>query len=476
MSAKRKTSSWVFRKAERHLYGIVAVALSAGFLTLFLKRLPPDAGLNLTTIQALAPLACCLAAMAIVHTCLVLSGSRSNPLLLPAVFLLSGLGVMLRYRFGLAFDVTSLSVLAYPVGLLVLLGAAILFKGNGYRILARMGGLSWLLSVLLMGALLLLGTRFRGAVFASGNLTPTELLKPLMVVFIAAWLAPHVKSVQRNRALVPEQGLGRFVLAWGLLMVLLAVQRDLGMMLMLNATLLMMIYAASANVNALITGAALVGVAGIAAYFVPHVQTRFVAWIAPWTEPTGSGWQILQALSALYSGGLLGSGFGEGQPQAIPVASSDFIYAALGEELGYIGCGLIILCYLLLWRECFIIAGSRKEPFARILAIGLVSVMAIQTVLNIGGVTKALPVTGVPLPFISHGGSNFIVAMLCIGLLLALSDDAAAKAPVMAQKTKKRRTKSRRPARKKKPKRKPSKPAPKGRSRKKPTAKKRKRS
>ncbi|MDA1045157.1 MAG: FtsW/RodA/SpoVE family cell cycle protein, partial [Verrucomicrobia bacterium] len=366
MSPKTRISSWAFRTIERHLIGIIAIALSAGFLTLFIKRLPPGAGFSLSTIPALAPLAACLGAMAITHLILVFAGSRSTPLLVPAVLLLAGLGVLLRYRSGLPFDLTSLSVLAYPAGLMVMLATAIVFKRGGTRSLAGLGWLAWAASVALMAALLLLGTRFRGAVFAGGNLTPTELLKPFMIIFIAAWLAPHLKSLQRDRAMIPPQSSGLVILAWGVLMALLAWQRDLGMMLMLNATLLLMLYAASANVNVLLTGGALVAVAGFAATFIPHVKGRFVAWLSPWEAPTGSGWQILQSLSALYSGGLLGSGLGDGDARAIPVASSDFIYASLGEELGYIGCGLVIVCNLLIWREAFHISGTRKDPFERL--------------------------------------------------------------------------------------------------------------
>ncbi len=459
MNASRQTSSWSFRSTERHMMGIIAIALSAGFLTLFIKRLPAGAGFNLETIPALAPLAVCLIAMALTHLILVFTGSRATPLLVPAVLLLSGLGVMLRYRSGQAFDLSSLSVLAYPVGLLVMLAAAILFKRGGTKALAGVSWLAWAASVALMSALLVMGTRFRGAVFASGNLTPTELLKPFMIIFIAAWLAPHIKSMQRNRSLVPQQQSGLFMLAWVILMGLLAWQRDLGMILMLNATLLMMIYAASGNINVLITGGALVVVAAFAANYIPHVKGRFVAWLSPWDAPTGSGWQILQSLSALYSGGLFGSGLGDGDSRAIPVASSDFIYASLGEELGYIGCGLVIVCYLLILREAFHISGTRKDPFERLLAAGLASLLAVQTILNIGGVTKALPVTGVPLPFISHGGSNFIVAMLCTGLLLALSDDGT-NPPLLGapkKKTKRKKKAKRRPAKKRKAKPKPRK-------------------
>jgi cell division protein FtsW (lipid II flippase) len=122
------------------------------------------------------------------------------------------------------------------------------------------------------------------------------------------------------------------------------------------------------------------------------------------------------------TGGWWGAGLGAGHPTAIPIAASDFVYAALAEEIGYVGCGLVLGIYLLFFYRGFRLADSLREPFAQSLATGLTAALALQTLLNVGGVTKALPLTGITLPFLSLGGSSLITSFLMLGLLLALSD------------------------------------------------------
>jgi cell division protein FtsW (lipid II flippase) len=147
----------------------------------------------------------------------------------------------------------------------------------------------------------------------------------------------------------------------------------------------------------------------------------------PFADETGAGWQVLQGLSALYSGGWWGSGLGAGFPHAVPIASSDFIYAAIGEELGFVGCCLLVAVYAALFAAGFSTAARAKGRFERILAAVLTALLAAQTIWNIGGVTKALPMTGIPLPFLSRGGSDLAASFVMLGLLIVLSDRARAK-------------------------------------------------
>jgi cell division protein FtsW (lipid II flippase) len=133
----------------------------------------------------------------------------------------------------------------------------------------------------------------------------------------------------------------------------------------------------------------------------------------------------------MYTGGLWGSGLGAGQPEAIPIAASDFVYAVLAEELGYVGCGLVLAVYLVFFYRGFRLADSLADPFSRSLATGLTAAFAMQTLFNLGGVTKALPLTGITLPFISHGGSSLVVSFAMLGMLMALSDGGG-KAPARA--------------------------------------------
>ncbi|MFA7160233.1 MAG: FtsW/RodA/SpoVE family cell cycle protein, partial [Kiritimatiellia bacterium] len=157
-------------------------------------------------------------------------------------------------------------------------------------------------------------------------------------------------------------------------------------------------------------------------FFSAHARVRLAAWLAPFADPTGTSWQVLQALSAMYAGGIWGVGLGGGSPQFIPIASSDFIYAVIGEELGYAGCGIVLAFFLVLIFRGYRVAGGLPVPFGRLLAAGIVTTLAFQVLLNIGGVMKALPLTGITLPLISHGGSSLLTTFLSFGLLLAISE------------------------------------------------------
>ena len=140
-------------------------------------------------------------------------------------------------------------------------------------------------------------------------------------------------------------------------------------------------------------------------------------------DPVGKGWQVLQSLSAMYTGGMWGCGLGAGAPSAVPIVSSDFIYAALGEETGWAGCALLLLAYGIFCVRSWRAAANAATPFAITLGAGLAACVAAQTLINVAGVTKALPLTGITLPFISHGGSSLVTSFCIAGLLAAISDN-----------------------------------------------------
>ncbi|MCS6772461.1 MAG: FtsW/RodA/SpoVE family cell cycle protein, partial [Kiritimatiellae bacterium] len=212
---------------------------------------------------------------------------------------------------------------------------------------------------------------------------------------------------------------------WLAPMALLVAIRDFGMIALLNSTLMCMIVLVTGRASYALAGlAALAGAAFVIWHFVPHGAGRLDVWLDPFEDPTGRGWQILQGLSAMASGGWWGAGLGAGHPTTVPIASSDFVYAALAEELGFVGCGLVLSSYLLLFHRGYRIADSLKDPFPQALATGLTTILALQTLFNIGGVTKALPLTGLTLPFISHGGSSLVTSLVMLGILLALSDSS----------------------------------------------------
>ena len=297
--------------------------------------------------------------------------------------------------------------------------AAILFRRGRHGVLAALGPLCALLAAALLGAIVFLGQRYRGAIFMPGNTNPSDIVKILLVIFAAGFIA----AWRENGRSAGLSGASAFLLLWSVPMALLVYQRDLGMLALLNAALLALLAAATGRVSYALLGLGGVAVMGALVYFFSaHGQARFAAWLAPFADPTGRSWQILQALSAMYSGGLWGLGLGRGAPGFIPIASSDFIYAVIGEELGYIGCGIALAFYLALFLRGYRIAENAPDQFGRLLAAGLATVLAFQTVLNVGGVVKALPLTGITLPLVSRGGSSFMATCLAVGLLLALSD------------------------------------------------------
>ncbi|WP_295455679.1 FtsW/RodA/SpoVE family cell cycle protein [uncultured Thiodictyon sp.] len=417
-------ASWQGRHGEREL-----LLSCIGFMALgFVLILGADAadGRRLAATDLL-PLLLYALSLAAVHLTLVLAGFRGDQVLTATVAVLSGFGLLVQVRMG-AFrgdaGTLTLGLWLVPAGLVIMTAGALILADGRYRILAR--GL-WLwagLSLLLVVVLLVTGQRFRGAVYALGFTTPTEALKVTVVLGLAAYLGRHGQALAQWRAgLPPWRALWPLLAFWAALTGLLALQRDLGMVLILGVALLVMLVSATGRIGYLVYGLlAAAGLGSLMLVFFAHGQRRIDAWLDPFQDPTGEGWQILQGLSGMYAGGLWGEGFGIGSPEYTPIAAADFIYSVIGEELGFLGCVVVVLFFLVLFQRGIALAGQGRSPFGRLLASGLTAVLAAQTVLNIGGVTKSIPLTGTTLPFISHGGASLLTAFAAIALLLAISD------------------------------------------------------
>ena len=158
-------------------------------------------------------------------------------------------------------------------------------------------------------------------------------------------------------------------------------------------------------------------------------MTRIQTWLNPWKDITGEGWQIVQSLYAIGSGGLFGSGLGQSKQKYLylPEPQNDFIFAVLAEELGYFGCIAVIILFLIfIWRG-IIIAMNARDTFGSLIAIGIVSLIGLQAIINIAVVTNTMPVTGMELPFFSYGGTAIIVNLLAVGILLNISRSSKLK-------------------------------------------------
>lgn len=380
----------------------------------------------------LVPLGIHGATLFVVWTYLKITRFGGDIVPLAAALGLAGIGIAMQMRLGSYAGASpfSMQLLAYPIGVAALLATLLAFGNGRAAALAKIGWIAYVGAIGALGAMLVLGHRYRGGIYIAGNLNPSEIVKPLMVLFLAAFLSGRRKEFSAAQVGIPmpdKTSLMIFAAAWALPMALVVLLHDLGLLVLLNAVLLIMLYAVTRRLGYILIGA--VGVTGfaiLAGRFSAHAQARFDAWSSPFADPTGKGWQILQSLTAFYSGGAWGAGLGRGAPQCVPIVTSDFIYSAFGEELGFIGCLLIIALYAVLFARGWRIAeGATGGPFGQLLGVGITAMLAVQALLNIGGVTKAIPLTGITLPFLSQGGSSLAVSLASIGLLIALSARSA---------------------------------------------------
>jgi cell division protein FtsW (lipid II flippase) len=258
------------------------------------------------------------------------------------------------------------------------------------------------------------------------------VLKVLVVVYLAGYLADRREvlgeAVTRlgPLRLPPLPYLAPLGIILGGALAVLAVQRDLGAALLLYAIGLGMLYLASGRITYVVLGAVgfLLGAYALHAA-LGIVQVRTAIWLDPWADPSGFGHQIIQALEALAAGGVTGTGLGLGMSRAIPVVHTDFVYAALVEELGLAGSAAVLAVYGILFWRGFRVAMTAGSTFPVLLSGGLVLALVVQTFVIVGGIVRLIPMTGITLPFLAHGGSSLVMSAVMVGLVARISDEAA---------------------------------------------------
>ncbi len=263
------------------------------------------------------------------------------------------------------------------------------------------------------------GGATRWIVIGPVHFAPAELVKLFIIIFTAYGL-----SRSRDKIKDFAGGLLPYIIVMGLAALLILMQPDLGTALSLAGIVIVMVFAAGARLTHL--GA--VVLAGLTAVIPlialePYRLKRLMAFLNPWADPQDTGFHIIQGLYAIGSGGLFGLGLGQSKQKFLylPENHTDFIFAIIGEELGFIGATLVILLFLLfIWRGLKIAIAS-QDPFASMLATGITAWVGVQAFMNIGVVTASLPVTGIPLPFISFGGTSLLFTMAAAGILLNIS-------------------------------------------------------
>ncbi len=263
---------------------------------------------------------------------------------------------------------------------------------------------------------------------------PGEFAKIAFALFFASYLVEKRELLSmatwpRIRPVLPDlKHLGPVMLAWGMAILVMTAQKDLGSSLLLFFLFIAMLWVATGRLAYPVGGAALFGVAAYGAWTqFAHVQTRVSTWINPWPEAQDRGLQVVQTWYALAWGGVAGTGIGLGRPDRVPVVESDFIFAAIGEELGLLGGTAILICYLLIVGSGLRIAIQAEHPFEKLLAAGLTALVGMQSFVILAGVIRVLPLTGVVLPFVSYGGSALVANYVLLALLIRVSDGSARK-------------------------------------------------
>ena len=369
-------------------------------------------------------------AFALAHAAIRRLAPAADPAILPVVFLLSGVGITYLTRLKPELAVNQVVWLFVSVAAMV----AVLAFARDFERLAQYKYTIGIVGVVLLLLPAVVGREISGSklwVYIGGfGFQPGEFAKILIVLFLAFYLASNREalsismrrvgpfSVPRLRMLTP------LLVMWGISLLLVVFERDLGSALLFFVFFVIMLYVATGRASYVLVSFLLLAVGGVFCYFAfSHVRTRVSIWLDPWADAAGGGYQIVQSLYSLADGGLVGAGIGKGLPTYIPVVESDFIFSAIAEESGLLGGAAVLICFLLLAVRGFATAARAKSDSAAFAAVGLTSALCFQAFLIVGGVTKLLPLTGVTLPFMSQGGTSLLASFLIVGLLLRAGDD-----------------------------------------------------
>src|SRR5829696_188446 len=431
------------RNAELFLLGFAAVITTVALL---LVEANQEQGLQWDLAQyAVAYLALFTGA----HLTIRRFTPFADPLLLPVVALLNGLGLVMIHRLDLAAEgplAKGLGGTANQQVLWTLVGvtafALVVTFLNDHRQLARYGyvcGLAGLVFLLIPALLPASLSEQNGAKIwfrlPGFSIQPAEFSKILLLIFFSAVLVAKRNlftsagkhflgmDLPRPRDLAP------LLAAWIASVGVMVFEKDLGTSLLLYASFLVLLYIATDRFSWVVIGLALFAAGSVVAYYVfDHVRVRVQTWLDPFADPDGAGYQIVQSLFRLATGGIFGTGLGNGQPGTVPAASTDFIIAAIGEELGLVGLAAVLMLYTIVIIRGLRTAIAVRDSFGKLLAAGLASTLAIQLFIVVGGVTKLIPLTGLTTPWLSYGGSSLIANYVLLAILVRISH--AARRPI----------------------------------------------
>lgn len=353
---------------------------------------------------------------------------QGDTYLFPLITALCSLGLVLIHRLETNLFFSQLQWII--LGMAIFCISASLFKRLGrlinYKYLTGIVGVGLLLAAILFGTEI--GGSKSWIIMGPIRFQPSEFAKLFIIFFLGAYLVEHKKVLATtNFKLGPlEFPAFRFIAPlitiWSLAILMFLLQRDLGSALLFFGIAVSMTYMANGNFSYVAIASLFFSFSSAVSYFIfSHVQVRVAIWQNPWLDPNGQAYQIVQSLLAVGSGGMLGSGLGFGHPGYIPEVHTDFIFAAVAEELGFAGACAVIIIYALIIYRGYKIALSAENEMEMLVAAGIASCLAMQVFTIIAGVTKLIPLTGITLPFISYGGSSIVTNFIMVGLLFALS-------------------------------------------------------
>jgi cell division protein FtsW (lipid II flippase) len=378
----------------------------------------------------------------------------ADPVLLPLAVALNGLGLVLIQRLDLAYaDSARAAHRAVPrgaaplqlvwtvIGVALFIAVLVVVRDHrrlqSYTYTAMVVGLVLLAipAVLPASHSVVNGARI-WIRFGSFSFQPGEIAKIVLEVFFAGYLVRHrdvLRLAGRRVAgldLPRARDLGPVLLAWGASLLILVRESDLGSSLLFFGIFVVVLYVATERGSWLLIGVALFLVGALfAGLAIGHVHDRFTAWLHPFSDAVynrkvGSSYQLDQGLFGMATGGIFGTGLGQGRPDIVPFAQTDFIVSTIGEELGLAGIMSILTIYLLFVTRGLRAAAAARDGFGKLLAVGLSFGLALQVFVQVGGVTRLIPLTGLTLPFLSYGGSSLVTNWVLLALLLRISDSA----------------------------------------------------
>lgn len=375
-----------------------------------------------------------LLGFAVAHLSLRWLAPYSDPIILPVVALLTGVGLAFVTRLDAKLAATQVVWVFVGVGALVGTLALVpsLERLARYKYTLMLAGLVLLLLPMVPG----LGREVNGAklwIHLGGfTFQPSEIAKILIVLALAAYLADNrdVLSVSVRKFMgigIPSmRHLGPLVAMWAVSLVALVALKDLGSSLLFFGIFLVMVYVATGRSAYVIIGLVLFAIGAYIAFLLfGHVRIRVDIWLHPFADASGKGYQLVQSLFSLAAGGLAGAGIGRGLPTRIPFVTTDFVYAAIGEEIGLLGGVALLVGYLVIVYRGLAIAARSRSDMAQLTAVGLATALGLQVFVIVGGVTGLIPLTGITLPFVSYGGSSILANFILIGLLLRAGDEAS---------------------------------------------------